>query len=41
MPTLERDFDGTLVNTMVELSSTRPTTNSGQTAPATTLTING
>ena len=41
MPTLDSGFGRTLVNTMIELSSTKPTTSSGQTAPATKLTNNG
>jgi hypothetical protein len=41
MPTLDAGFGWTLVYTMIELSSTRPTTSSGQTAPATKLTNNG
>ena len=39
MPTRCLGFDGALVSTMTELSSTRPTTSSGHTAPAATLTI--
>ncbi|WP_257720720.1 hypothetical protein [Mycobacterium sp. JS623] len=38
MPTLFLGFDGTLVNTITELSSTSPTTNNGQIAPAAKLT---
>jgi hypothetical protein len=41
MPTLDAGFGWALVSAMIEVSSTRPTTSSGQTTPATKLTSNG